>query len=55
MAIQRKGDDLETRGMKLDIDRNTRTSKGEYIISKVTYDKKEDPIIMIKVSNKNER
>ena len=48
MAIQRKGDDLETRGMKLDIDRNTRTSKGEYIISKVTYEKKEDPIIMIK-------
>ena len=43
MAIQRKGDDLETRGMKLDIDRNTRTSKGEYIISKVTYDKKGRP------------
>ena len=43
MAIQRKGEDLEARGMTLDIDRNTRTSKGEYIISKVTYDKKGRP------------
>ncbi|MDU3987506.1 MAG: Csa1 family protein, partial [Staphylococcus aureus] len=30
MAIQRKGEDLETRGMVLKINRNTQTSKGDY-------------------------
>ncbi|MDU1488448.1 MAG: Csa1 family protein, partial [Staphylococcus epidermidis] len=29
MAIQRKGEDLETRGMVLKINRNTQTSKGD--------------------------
>lgn len=40
MAIQRKGEDLETRGMVLNIDRNTRTAKGDYIINKITHDNK---------------
>ena len=38
MAIQRKGDDLETRGMVLKVNRNTRTSKGNYIINKISTD-----------------
>lgn len=38
MAIQRKGEDLETRGMVLKINRNTRTSKGNYIINKISTD-----------------
>ena len=40
MAIQRKGDDLETRGMVLKVNRNTRTSKGNYIINKISTDSK---------------
>ena len=40
MAIQRKGEDLETRGMVLKINRNTRTSKGNYIINKISTDSK---------------
>ncbi|WP_126927134.1 tandem-type lipoprotein, partial [Staphylococcus epidermidis] len=40
MAIQRKGDDLETRGMILKVNRNTRTSKGNYIINKISTDSK---------------
>ena len=38
MAIQRKGEDLETRGMVLKLNRNTRTAKGDYITNKITYD-----------------
>ncbi len=40
MAIQRKGDDLVTRGMILKVNRNTRTSKGNYIINKISTDSK---------------
>ena len=40
MAIQRKGDDLETRGMVLKVNRNTMTSKGNYIINKTSTDSK---------------
>ena len=43
MAIQRKGEDLETRGMVLKINRNTQTSKGDYITNKITYDNKGRP------------
>ena len=43
MAIQRKGEDLETRGMVLKINRNTQTSKGDYITNKFTYDNKGRP------------
>ncbi|MFB2003656.1 tandem-type lipoprotein [Staphylococcus aureus] len=43
MAIQRKGEDLETRGMVLKINRNTHTSKGDYITNKITYDSKGRP------------
>ncbi len=43
MAIQRKGKDLETRGMVLKINRNTQTSKGDYITNKITYDNKGRP------------
>ncbi|MCG2388028.1 tandem-type lipoprotein [Staphylococcus epidermidis] len=40
MAIQRKGDDLVTRVMILKVNRNTRTSKGNYIINKISTDSK---------------
>ena len=40
MAIQRKGDDLVTRGMILKVNRNIRTSKGNYIINKISTDSK---------------
>ena len=43
MAIQRKGEDLETRGMVLKINRNTQTSKGDEITNKFTYDNKGRP------------
>ena len=43
MAVQRKGEDLETRGMVLKINRNTQTSKGDYITNKITYDNKGRP------------
>ncbi|MCD8820523.1 tandem-type lipoprotein [Staphylococcus gallinarum] len=43
MAIQRKGENLETRGMVLKINRNTQTSKGDYITNKITYDNKGRP------------
>lgn len=43
MAIQRKGEDLETRGMVLKINRNTQTFKGDYITNKITYDNKGRP------------
>ena len=38
-----KGEDLETRGMVLKINRNTQTSKGDYITNKFTYDNKGRP------------
>ena len=40
MAIQRKGEGLETRGMVLRVDRNTRTSKGDYVIHNIYTDSK---------------
>ncbi|WP_251943841.1 tandem-type lipoprotein [Staphylococcus sp. Marseille-Q5304] len=43
MAIQLKGEDIETRGMVLKINRNTRTSKGHYITNTLSYDDKGRP------------
>ena len=40
MVIQRKGEDLESRGMVLKLNRNTRTAKGDYIIYKIIEDEK---------------
>ena len=38
MVIEPKGKDMETRGMVLYINRNTRTTKGYYFISEMTDD-----------------
>ncbi|WP_114604144.1 tandem-type lipoprotein [Staphylococcus sp. EZ-P03] len=43
MSIQRKGGDLESRGMVLELNRNTRTAKGDYITYKITDDDKGRP------------
>ncbi|MGV3128069.1 tandem-type lipoprotein [Staphylococcus simulans] len=40
MNIQRKGEGLEGRGMVLELNRNTRTAKGHYIINKIKEDNK---------------
>lgn len=40
MNIQRKGDVLETRGMMLEVNRNTRTASGHFIVNKIHENKK---------------
>ncbi|MBE9440105.1 tandem-type lipoprotein [Staphylococcus epidermidis] len=44
MAIQRKGDDLVTRGMILKVNRNTRTSKGHFIVNEIEKGREGRPI-----------
>ncbi|GJF49852.1 tandem-type lipoprotein [Staphylococcus argenteus] len=43
MVIEPKGNNMESRGMVLYINRNTRTTKGYYFISETTYDNKGRP------------
>ncbi|MGZ1639610.1 tandem-type lipoprotein [Staphylococcus argenteus] len=43
MVIEPKGKNMESRGMVLYINRNTRTTKGYYFISETTYDNKGRP------------
>ena len=40
MVIQPKGRNMESRGMVLHVNRNTRTTKGYFLISEITEDKK---------------
>ena len=40
MVIEPKGKNMESRGMILRINRNTRTTKGYFLISEITEDKK---------------
>ena len=40
MVIEPKGKDMETRGMVLYINRNTRTTKGNFIVTEITEDSK---------------
>ncbi|MBR9340624.1 tandem-type lipoprotein [Staphylococcus aureus] len=40
MVIEPKGKNMETRGMVLYINRNTRTTKGNFIVNEITEDKK---------------
>ena len=40
MIVEPKGKDMEARGMVLHINRNTRTTKGDFIIKRITEDKK---------------
>ena len=42
MVIEPKGKSMKTRGMVLYINRNTRTTTGNYILSEITEDKKAD-------------
>ena len=43
MVIEPKGKNMESRGMVLFINRNTRTSKGHFIVNEI---EKEDPLII---------
>ena len=49
MNIQLKGGALKSREMVLYINRNTRTTKGYFIVGEITKDKKD--IHMIKIKN----
>ncbi|MEO3351224.1 Csa1 family protein, partial [Staphylococcus aureus] len=44
MVIEPKGKDMETRGMVLYINRNTRTTKGNFIVNEITDDNDGRPI-----------
>ena len=43
MIVEPKGKDMEARGMVLHINRNTRTTKGDFIIKRITEDNKGRP------------
>ena len=43
MIVEPKGKDMEARGMVLHINRNTRTTKGDFIIKRITEDNKGIP------------
>ncbi len=54
MIVEPKGKDMEARGMVLHINRNTRTTKGDFIIKRITEDNKGIPDVKDKkVSSKN--
>ncbi|WP_146764187.1 Csa1 family protein, partial [Staphylococcus aureus] len=44
MVIEPKGKNMETRGMVLYINRNTRTTKGNFIVNEITDDNDGRPI-----------
>ena len=44
MVIEPKGKNMESRGMVLYINRNTRTTKGNFIVNKITEDSNGRPI-----------
>ena len=43
MIIEPKGRNMESRGMVLYINRNTRTTKGNFIVNEITEDSKGRP------------
>ena len=53
MIVEPKGKDMEARGMVLHINRNTRTTKGDFIIKRITEDNKGDLMLKTKISGKN--
>lgn len=45
MTIETNGKDMESRGLVLYVDRNTRTTKGEFIVRELWEDKKDTHVV----------
>ncbi len=53
MTIETNGKNMESRGLVLYADRNTRTTKGEFIVRELWEDKKDTHVVRKRISSKN--